>query len=226
MSYFNVLQTIDSTPYRIHFIYVVCGINHKDMIEMAIPIHGDCSLDFLTVHASVKDSFITNLTEFHYGSKNINGCILDKRGFKQHDNDGIVLQICNKCLSALNQKCVPHLSLTNYFFRGTLPDEFADLTWVEEMVCAKYRNTTHINQIYGSLDVSQPKIFHGNTCTHEMNVLSTMSMLSQTISDVNDMLTIIFVGTGKFDPNCLCQMFTIQKKKKKSLGFFAMVNYT
>ena len=129
-------------------------------------------------------------------------------------------------LSALNQKCVPHLSLTNYFFRGTLPDEFADLTWVEEMVCAKYRNTTHINQIYGSLDVSQPKIFHGNTCTHEMNVLSTMSMLSQTISDVNDMLTIIFVGTGKFDPNCLCQMFTIQKKKKKSLGFFAMVNYT
>ena len=46
-----------------------------------------------------------------------------------------------------------------------------------------------------------------------MNVLSTASVLPRTVSDVNDMLTIVFVGAGKFDPNCLRQMFTIRKRK-------------
>ena len=30
---------------------------------------------------------------------------------------------------------VPRLSLKNRLYRGRLPDEFADLTWIEEMVC-------------------------------------------------------------------------------------------
>ena len=81
------------------------------------------------------------------------------------------------------------------------------------MVCAKYRNTAHVTQIYGSSDSSQPKVFHGNTCAHEMNVLSTASVLPRTVADVNDMLTVVFVGAGKFDPNTLRQYFEIRKRK-------------
>jgi hypothetical protein len=84
-----------------------------------------------------------------------------------------------------------------------LPDEFCDLTWVEGMVCAKYRNTAHVTHIYGSSDPSQPKIFHGNTCAQEMNVISTASVLPWTPADINGLLSVVFVGSGKFDLNCL-----------------------
>ena len=40
-----------------------------------------------------------------------------------------------------------------------------------------------------------------------------MTVLPQTVTDINDMLTIVFVGAGKFDPKCLANMFTIQKIK-------------
>ena len=203
--------------YREHTIWnpprlcCVCGLNREVIIETSISTLCKCPLDFSVLH--VKDPFITDLTAFQYGFDAIDNSVLDRKGFKQHDEFGIVLQICSECLSALKQNRVPRLSLANYFYRGILLDEFADMTWVEEMVCAKFRNTAHVSRIYGSSDPSQPKIFHGNTCAHEMNVLSTASVLPRTVSDVNDMLTIVFVGAGKFDPNCLRQMFTIRKRK-------------
>ena len=143
----------------------------------------------------------------------INGCVLEKTGFKVHQPHSIILQICSECLTALNRCRVPRLSLANYFYRGKLPDEFDCLTWVEEMVCAKYRNTAHVSRIFGSCDPAQPRVLHGNTCAHEMNVLSTASVLPRTFTDVNDMLTVVFVGAGKFDPKCLAQMFTVRKEK-------------
>ena len=69
-----------------------------------------------------------------------------------------------------------------------MPEEFRDLTWIEEMVCAKYRNTAHVTRIYGSSDPSQPRVFHGNTCAHEMNVLSTATVLPRTVADMNDII--------------------------------------
>ena len=137
--------------------------------------HSTCSLDFSILH--VCDCFITDISDFQYGSDMIDNCILDPSGFKQCDEQGIVLQICNDCSSVLNKKHLPRFSLANYFYREKLPDEFHDLTWVEEMICAKYWNTAHITCIYRSSDPSQPKVFHGNTCAHEMNVLSTASVL-------------------------------------------------
>ena len=81
------------------------------------------------------------------------------------------------------------------------------------MVCAKYQNSAHVTRLYGSSDPSQPKLFHGNTCAHEMNVLSTATVLPRTTSDVNDMLTVVFVGSRKFDVDCLHVMFRVQKSK-------------
>ena len=59
-------------------------------------------------------------------------------------------------------------------------------------------------------------------CAHEMNVLSTvsrsMTVLPQTVTDINDMLTIVFVGAGNLilniSPTCL------QFKKLKYGTFF------
>ena len=50
----------------------------------------------------VKDSSITDSHEFQYGSDMINGCVLEKAGFKLHDQHSIILQICCECLTAIN----------------------------------------------------------------------------------------------------------------------------
>ena len=48
---------------------------------------------------------------------------------------------------------------------------------------------------------------------HEMNVLSTATVFPRTTSDVNDMLTVVFVGSRKFDVDCLYVMFRVRKSK-------------
>ena len=213
--------------YREHTIWhqpsicCVCGLKCMNVVEINLFNKSECPIDFSILH--VKDSFVSDLEDFQYGSYVINNCVLDKAGFKQNNEDGIIIQICNDCYSALKHNRLPRLSLANYLYRGKLPDEFNDLTWVEEMVCAKYRNTAHVSRIYESSDPSQPKVFHGNTCAHEMNLLSTASVLPRTITDINDMLMIVFVGPGKFDPNSLAQMFTI---RKKSVEISFMVVFT
>ena len=58
-----------------------------------------------------------------------------------------------------------------------------------------------------------PKVFHGNTCTHDMNLVSTVSVLSRTPADINGMLSVVFIGPGKFKPDCPGPMFRIRKRK-------------
>ncbi|KAG1816970.1 hypothetical protein DFJ58DRAFT_739661 [Suillus subalutaceus] len=60
----------------------------------------------------------------------------------------VALRICPKCKSALSRGRLPALALANGLFRGQLPDQFRDLTWVEE----------------------KPRVFHGNMCAHDLNV--------------------------------------------------------
>ncbi|KAJ3554887.1 hypothetical protein NP233_g12331 [Leucocoprinus birnbaumii] len=98
-------------------------------------------------------------------------------------------------------------------YRGVLPPEFCDLTWVEEMVCALYRNTAHITRLYGSSDPGQPTVLHGNTCAHEMNVISTATVLPRTPADINDMLSIVFIGAKKPDSKSLKHIFRVRKQK-------------
>ena len=203
--------------YRLQSIWVpplvcsVCGLLRQNVAEIALSDENVSGLDFSLLH--VKDPYIENDNKFQYGINAINGAVLERKDFKKMDDVVKQLQICNECHQALIKKRVPRLSLANYMYRGELPEEFEDLTWIEEMVCAKYRNTAHIARIYGSSDPSQPKVFHGNTCAHEMNVLSTATVLPRTIADINDMLSVVFVGPQKFDPKLLGQMFTVRKKK-------------
>jgi len=76
-----------------------------------------------------------------------------------------------------SQSSMPCLALANCLYRRKLPVEFADLTWVKGMICAKYCDMAHITHVYQSSDLSQPKVFHGNTCAHDMNMVSTATVL-------------------------------------------------
>lgn len=138
--------------------------------------------------------------------------MLDSRGIAYHEDDTI-LNTCKDCYTSLLANKIPRFALVNNLFRGLLPSEFSDLTWVEERVCAKYISTAMVTRLFQSSDPAQPKVFHGNTCAHEMNVVSTAKVLPRTPSDVNGSLSVVFVGPGKFKPENAGTMYRIRKQK-------------
>jgi len=121
----------------------------------------------------------------------LNGMILCKEGMHQYDNKGnTLLSFCHGCYSSLNKNKIPHFALVNRLYKGALLKEFGDITWVKEMVCAIFRTTAHVT-LYESLDSKQPFVYHGNSCAHEVNVVSTASVLLRTPGDIKPILTVV-----------------------------------
>ncbi|EKM76025.1 hypothetical protein AGABI1DRAFT_45600, partial [Agaricus bisporus var. burnettii JB137-S8] len=139
--------------------------------------------------------------------------MLYSEGVVSKTDASAVVRFCADCLSSLCRGKMPRFALANKLYRGVLPGEYSDLTWVEEMVCAVYRNTAHVARLYGSSDPAQPTVLHGNTCAHEMNVVSTAQVLPRTPSDVNDMISVVFVGTKRPTPKALANIFRVRKRK-------------
>ncbi|KAG1781404.1 hypothetical protein EV702DRAFT_963136, partial [Suillus placidus] len=141
--------------------------------------------------------------------------MLDKSGIDLDPCTGqaVALNICPDCRSSLGKNKVPHLALADHLYRGSLPEQFADLTWVEEKVCALYCITAHVTRLFQSSDPTQPRVFHDNTCAHEMNMVSTAAVLPRTPTDVNGFLSVIFIGPKKFDPKRFGSLFRVCKQK-------------
>jgi hypothetical protein len=135
--------------------------------------------------------------------------MLDRHGVENISATKAVVTICSECKMSLAKSKIPRFSLANKLYRGKLPIQFEDLTWVEEIVCAIYRNTVHITRLYGSSDLAQPTFLHGNTCAHDMNVVSTVAVLPRTPTDINGMLSIVFIGAGKLKLESLKNLFRV-----------------
>ncbi|KAK0467380.1 hypothetical protein IW261DRAFT_1306635, partial [Armillaria novae-zelandiae] len=99
------------------------------------------------------------------------------------------LNVCHACEARLKRGCLPMYSLRNHLFRGSLPEQFHDLTWVEEMVCSIYRCTCHVTRLFPS-----EKVFHGNTCAHDLNFVSTATVLPRVPADIKGMLSVVYLG--------------------------------
>ncbi|KAG1886375.1 uncharacterized protein F5891DRAFT_968560, partial [Suillus fuscotomentosus] len=139
--------------------------------------------------------------------------MLDKAGIIDDSSQFTTMNMCAECFAALSKKKVPRLALANGLYRGELPEYFRDLTWVEEKICAIYSTTAHVARLFQSSDPAQPRVFHGNVCAHEMNVVSTASVLPRTPANINGLLSIVFVGPGRFKPDQLGPMFRVCKNK-------------
>ncbi|KAG1804177.1 uncharacterized protein BJ212DRAFT_1252242, partial [Suillus subaureus] len=125
----------------------------------------------------------------------------------------ICLSICSACCIALSKlDCILCFALANNLYCGELPGHFHDLAWVQEKICAIYCVTAHVTRLFQSSNSSQPRVFHGNTCAHDMNMVSTVLVLPHTPADVNGLLSIIFVGPGKFDPAKVGSVFHVCKQ--------------
>ena len=187
-------------------ICCVCGLERHSIGQFDILRVGKSPISFDVLRCDEKDDFLHLQCEFN--NNFLNGALLDIKGFvTTGTGEYDTVQLCGECHSSLNRKQMPKFSLANKLYRGNLPEEFRDITGIEEMVCAIYRNTAHVTRLYQSDDPAQPRVFHGNTCAHEMNIVSTVSILPHTLSDINDLLSMVFIGPGKFKPEDLDGVF-------------------
>ncbi|KAF6755640.1 hypothetical protein DFP72DRAFT_990036 [Ephemerocybe angulata] len=165
----------------------------------------------------IQNCIVSTLSsQFHFENVNLDGLMLHKQGIhrKVIDSDTYdCVDICLECRSSLHLGKIPRFSLSNKLYRGILPDEFHDLTWVEETACALYRGTAHVTRLFNSSNPNMPKQLHGNTCAHEMNVVSTADRLPNTPADILRMLTVVFIGPEDFDPKASGTLFRVRKRK-------------
>ena len=201
-------------------ICAVCGQGSSDVKVVHYGEDTSMPPPFSLEILQISDKFIIencilkcNSAEFVFGCNAFDGLMLDKAGTSECTLTGGSLNCCPECYASLRRNKIPRMALANNLYRGVLPAQFNDLTWVEEMVCAIYRNTAHITRLYGSSDPANPTVLHGNTCAHEMNIISTATVLPRTPADINGMLSVVFVGAGKFEIKSMQKMFRIRKKK-------------
>lgn len=101
-------------------------------------------------------------SEFLHPNKNLSGLMLDHNAIRYCiDESGTadMVAVCHDCYLAFERKggpYIPRFSLRNNLYRGSLPDHLKDLTWVEEMVCARYRITAHVTRLYQSHNPRDP----------------------------------------------------------------------
>ena len=146
----------------------------------------------------------------------IDNLMLDRHGIVHVEVDSVKINFCRDCYTTLanskNDK-IPCFAWANSLYRGELPTYFSDLSWVEEKVCARHCITAHVTQLIQSNDPSQPRVFHGNMCTHDMNIISTASVLPCTPTDVNRLIGIVFLGPKPISAEDLGPIFRVRKEK-------------
>jgi hypothetical protein len=69
-----------------------------------------------------------------------------------HDSQSLSLRMCTACVSALESQKIPKFSLSNNLFRGRLPADLRDITWIEEKVCALHRVTADVARLQNAED--------------------------------------------------------------------------
>lgn len=144
----------------------------------------------------MRNPYILNhagMSRFFYADHSLNGLLLEPMGIKVNQNGSVNVYFCAECQSALGKCKLPHLALNNGLYRGELPEDLKDITWVEEMACSLYRTTAHVARLYGSSSEENPLYIHGNTCAHPMQTTSHAKKLPRTPGDVNDLITVVFV---------------------------------
>lgn len=103
-------------------------------------------------------------------------------------------------------------------YRGELPPDLQDITWIEEMACSLYRTTAHIARIFGSTSDSDPFQLRGNTCAHPMNLFHNATSLPWAPADLNDLISIIFVGSRRLRKEELTKLTPYLVRKQKIIA--------
>jgi hypothetical protein len=107
--------------------------DHFDVFTEPNP-QAPCNLELLRL----TDPFIIrncivqrNSNEFLFDNIALDGLMLSREGVHRLPDGRSKVTLCGECHSALTRGKIARFSLKNDLYRGHLPDEFKDLTWVE-----------------------------------------------------------------------------------------------
>ncbi|KAK4702713.1 hypothetical protein P7C70_g3507, partial [Phenoliferia sp. Uapishka_3] len=156
------------------------------------------------------------MSQLQYTDSTLNGLILDSAGLVYADESEFAgIRICDLCNNGLGSAAsMPPLALANFLFRGSLPEEFQDLTWIEEQMCAIYSCYNRIVRVYstGAPEKSNWKL-KGNICAAPQNLVSLLTHLPPTPTTLAGMISVAFVGTHMPDRVKMSGIFLVRKKK-------------
>jgi hypothetical protein len=142
----------------------------------------------------IKSCIVSQLSnEFMFDDPILDGLMLCRMGVSNVLSTSAVC-ICSDCSCSLKNGKMPKFALANDLYRGNLPSQFSDLTWVEEMICSVHRTNAVVARLFASSNEKDPLVLHGNTCAHDMNVSSTATVLPRTPADINGMISVVFIG--------------------------------
>ena len=128
----------------------------------SLPLHFD--LLFITDPFIIQSCIIQcNSAEFAFDCNALDGVMLYKPALHHLHGANIRLDICTQFHASLSKGMMPKFTLANNLYRGNLPCQFHDLTWVEEMVCTQYRYTAHITCLFQS-HILLYQMFYMATC--------------------------------------------------------------
>jgi len=128
-------------------ICAICSCYARDVVSVPISTNlTPYNLELLRV----SDEFIIRKCVlqgmslcFMFGNAKIDGLMLAKDGLIFNTSVAEELQVCPSCMSSLTKHKIPRFALANNLFRGMLPVQFNDLTWVEEKsLCDLFSHST------------------------------------------------------------------------------------
>jgi len=200
-------------------VCAVCSRSRSDLCYETINVTYENIAQYSRLRVSDKTLLrLSEDDEFKYGCPLLDGLLLERADLTDISDLNAVLICCSDCRNALQKGKMPKFALANNLYTGRLPAEFDDLTWIEEEVCSLYRSTAHIARLRNSSKASDPFVLAGNVCAHDMNIVSTATVLPRTSADINDHLTVVFLGAGKFNKQSMSKtsMFTVRKHRSGS----------
>ncbi len=102
------------------------------------------------------------------------------------------LTVCNPCLGALRRHCLPRHALANGRWVGACPEMLQDLTYVEQLMIARYRHSFCVAQV----SLGQ-RYLAANVVTFGQPVERAYKTLPPPRAEMEQILAILFVGSAK-----------------------------
>ena len=147
----------------------------------------------------------------------LNGVLLYRPGIQLKPQAQVMAcSVSESCYSSLMKGKMPKFALANHCYRGSLPEQFHDLTMAEEIICARSHVCVRITRIYDYGAQGQRR-YHGNTYCHPANPLSTLKVLPLMQADISNYLHVLYIGNRA--PVKKDLPFMLKVRKQKVLSF-------
>ncbi len=119
------------------------------------------------------------------------GPILCEKGVERDGADRYLV-VCKPCLAALRRHCIPRHALANGRWVGACPEVLQNLTYVEQLMIARFRHSFCVAQV----SLGQ-RYLAANVVTFGQPVERAYSKLPPPRAEMERILVILFVGPAK-----------------------------